>query len=50
VRVFSSAGDGGDLIYCLPAAKQLGGGALRLFPAGYTNAPMTPARAASLAS
>jgi hypothetical protein len=50
VRVFGSAGDSGDLIYCLPVVKQLGGGRLVLFPAGYTNARMTPARAESLAT
>ena len=50
LRVVSSAGDYGDLVYCLPAAKRLGGGGLRLFPAGYTNARMTPARAESLAT
>jgi hypothetical protein len=50
VRVFSSAGDCGDVIYCLPAVKALGGGAIRLFPAGYTTARMTPEAAQSLAA
>jgi hypothetical protein len=50
VRVFSSAGDYGDVIYCLPTVKQLGGGGLVLFPAEYTNARMIPQRAESLAT
>ena len=49
MRVFSSAGDCG-VIDSLPAVKALGGGALRLFPAGYTTARMTPALAGSLAT
>ena len=48
--VFSSAGDCGDVIYSLPAVRALGGGALRLFPAPYTSARMTPATAESLAT
>jgi hypothetical protein len=50
MRVFSSAGDCGDVLYALTAVKALGGGALRLFPAGYTTARMTPDRAESLAA
>jgi hypothetical protein len=50
VQVVSSAGDCGDVIYSLPALKALGGGALRLHPAPYTTARMTPAAAESLAT
>ncbi len=50
MRVFSSAGDCGDVLYSLPAVKALGGGALRLFPAPYTTSRMTPATAESLAT
>jgi hypothetical protein len=50
VQVFSSAGDCGDVLYSLPAMKALGGGALRLYPAPYTTARMTPAAAESLAT
>lgn len=50
MRVFSSAGDCGDVLYALTAVKALGGGALRLVPADYTTARMTPATAESLAT
>jgi hypothetical protein len=50
VRVFSSAGDCGDIIYSLTAVQALGGGSLRLFPAAYTTARMTQATAESLAT
>jgi hypothetical protein len=50
VRVFSTAGDCGDVIYALPAVRALGGGAIRLFPADYTTARMTAATAESLAA
>ena len=50
MRVFSSAGDCGDVIYSLPAIQALGGGALRLFPATYTTGRMTLAVAESLAT
>jgi hypothetical protein len=50
VRVFSSAGDCGDVLYCLPAVQALGGGEVRLYPAGYTTTRMTPATAESLAT
>jgi hypothetical protein len=50
VRIFSTAGDCGAIIYSLPAVRALGGGAIRLFPAAYTTARMTPALAQSLAT
>ena len=50
MRVFSSAGDCGDVIYSLPAIQALGGGALWLVPAPYTTNRMTPPLAESLAT
>ena len=45
MQQFAHAGDLGDIIYSLPTIRALGGGVLRLRPAGYTDKPMTQERA-----